>query len=541
MVIKKQSYPDKKSVLTAIRTRNGMGLSLGSGSLNKGRHADPCLHKAGIRFCGNWQKAVEAAGFDYVQLLGKSQSRYPSANAVLEEIRNRHHREFTLNALEVSRRPGPHRDRALFDSAKRFFGSWGEAVEAAGVDYAGIRASKGRKYPDDESVVAAIQRRAEASLPVNYKAVHQGEYADSALLYSARRYFGSWGSAIEAAGIDSSELGVQRRKYPDAQSVVAEIQHRYATGLPNNFAAVDKEGSHRDRGLLKAAYRCFGSWPDAVEAAGFKARRGPDWTRKFTNGTAVVAEIQHRHAAGIPINYQAIAKARQLCDRGLLAAAREFHGSWQSAVEAAGFDYQRILDRQRRKYPDADSVIAEICHRKKAGVLLSTYAAYAGRHRDKGLLYATRREFGSWDAAVKAAGIDYAITGGRKYPSAESVVNEIQRRRKEGLPIHYRAVAKGGVRDLSLLRSACKILGSWRDAIEAAGFDYRNISREQRMKYPDGDAIIAEIRRRLEDGKPLKHKDVALGVHSDDALLRSGKRCFGSWSGALKAAGVGPA
>ena len=79
------------------------------------------------------------------------------------------------------------------------------------------------------------------------------------------------------------------------------------------------------------------------------------------------------------------------------AAIRHF-GSWAEAVEAADLT-DLVLSKTYRKWSRA-AILAEIRRRLAAGESLSS-----GRRENQRLAHAARRHFGSWSAALLAAGV----------------------------------------------------------------------------------------------------------------------------------------
>ncbi len=105
-------------------------------------------------------------------------------------------------------------DNQLYIKGKRFFGSWGKALEAAGVDPEKIRRGlpPRPRYPSPESLSKEIQRRQREHLPLYSQGVAKGPHADVALLRHACRAFGSWDRALDAAGLDATKI--RRRRPP---------------------------------------------------------------------------------------------------------------------------------------------------------------------------------------------------------------------------------------------------------------------------------------------------------------------------------------
>ena len=90
---------------------------------------------------------------------------------------------------------------------------------------------------------------------------------------SSKRYFSSWATAVKAAGIDYDEIlkiGKERRRVKltlwSKEEVLAELK-RLDEG---NLLTV-----YRDKlDLYSAARREFGSWKQALEAAGYNLVKG---------------------------------------------------------------------------------------------------------------------------------------------------------------------------------------------------------------------------------------------------------------------------
>ena len=133
----------------------------------------------------------------------------------------------------------------------------------------------------------------------------------------------------------------------------------------------------------------------------------PKWTAQ-----TIIQEIQDLHAAGEPLT---TSNLRCLGYGGMLAAAYrdDLFGNWRAAVQAAGLDYRQVA-RRRHKWTRA-RIIARIQQ------LYSQHRNISYRHikaTEQYLLRAARRpeNFGSWRAAVEAAGIDYDEAGPKKSP-----------------------------------------------------------------------------------------------------------------------------
>lgn len=119
-----------------------------------------------------------------------------SKEKIVETIQELKKQNVDISASHVSKNHIP-----LFTAAcsRRYFSSWANAVKAAGIDYDKIlengkarRRSKLTKW-SKERVLEAVRKAESQNLLTTYR--------DKLALYSAaRREFGSWKQALEAAG-----------------------------------------------------------------------------------------------------------------------------------------------------------------------------------------------------------------------------------------------------------------------------------------------------------------------------------------------------
>lgn len=165
----------------------------------------------------------------------------------------------------------------------------------------------------DARVVAAIQDRY-----VKGRDLHIEGLGDIRLANAAKRRFGSWEAAVEAAGL-SGKIPIKKplqRWTPE--EVVAEIQAWHESG--RRVTNICKG----NQSLYNAAKLHFGSWGAAMSAAGFGS------TRRSWSKQVVIDEIRERVrrgeslSSGAPIN------------RSLAAVAYRYFGSWRKAIRAAG-------------------------------------------------------------------------------------------------------------------------------------------------------------------------------------------------------------
>lgn len=252
----------------------------------------------------------------------------------------------------------------------------------------------GRKWTK-EIIISKIRNLKNSGSKLNSNYVQQHYTA----LYSASCiYFGSWGKAIEATGFDYATLKVKRRppnSLTSKRKIATEISKRHQRGLSLNGKKISKE----DSGLYTAAVKRFGinGWRKALKFAGFDpdaVHQRKDWDKKKVQQT-----IYLLLKANSPLNTTFLCKNR-MC--GLYNAGVKIFGSWKSAIESCGLDYEKI--RRRKKKWTHQLIVDEIKILKQKGIRLN-----AGNINDLRMdLYdAGRLYFGSWHKAVEAAGFSY--------------------------------------------------------------------------------------------------------------------------------------
>lgn len=227
-------------------------------------------------------------------------------------------------------------------------------------------------------VVSEIRklRRRGASLNANQVALRH-----TSLQQAARRLFGNWDRALRACAIDPKRVRKCRRWTPAL--VVRAIR------VIRRSALSHAKASERDPGLVYAACLRFGSWDEALRAAGFNPviiRKRRHWDPDL-----VLEEIR-RVAPGR--SQEEILRS----DPDLLAIAVFYFQNWPTALEAA-----RLVPRENWRPPPwpREKILAEMRRRVRTGGSLAWRALY----RDQpGIVTAALERFGSWRAAVQAAG-----------------------------------------------------------------------------------------------------------------------------------------
>jgi hypothetical protein len=408
----------KQAVLEAILDRQRRGLPM-----QAVEREDSRLYSAAWRHFGCWGKALLAAGLPY------KPRRKLARNDVIAAIQERHRQGLLLAGYGRE-------DRGLSYAARKHFGSWRKAVQAAGIP-------DGWQYKwSRQRVIEALQACAQPGQPLLSKQV------SAAARSAAYLHFGSWHAALTAAGLVLPEPRPSTRKKWTPEVVLAEIRARCLQDTPLTVAENPR--------LAAAARKRFGSWHEALVAAGVKSKPPETWSKQH-----VLEEIRARHARG------ALAENDWTEDRALASAARRRFGSWHRALLAAGV--RAVGEKPPRKLQwTAQRVIEAIQDRYIRGLPLTWQG-------DRHLAYAVVRRFGSWPAALAAAGISgVKRLRPRRRWTRQRVIEEIRMWRESGVEmVKIRRV------DTGLAAAARKCFGGWHKALAAAGLDAEPTQRKK--------------------------------------------------------------
>ena len=147
---------------------------------------------------------------------------------------------------------------SVYAAAERFFGSWGEAITACGIDYSEVR-----KYKvwNKEKILESIRKHSAAGDVLSSKTIQDN---DKSLYMAAVRSFGSWGKAVSAAGLDYRALRIRRSLTP--AEIKKQILDLYRAGEDLSYSAMRRNHQY----LLAYGMKRLGngSWAAARLACG---------------------------------------------------------------------------------------------------------------------------------------------------------------------------------------------------------------------------------------------------------------------------------
>lgn len=376
---------------------------------------------------------------------------------------------FTLQTAQEQGRPyrKAKNNHALYQAARERFGGWRQVLKTAGLDC--------HEPWSTDRVVRELQE--------NFP--HQGEqvWQNLGLAVATERLFESCDQALRAAGFQI-ERPFSMPNW-DRNAVRQAIHVRFHRSLP-----LDSESAKEDPPLYQAAGHFFGSWAHAIIAAELEGQSRA-WPKSM-----ILATLRERHQQGLPL--------RSTDDPELSAMCVKQFGGWRKALIAAGLNVREI-----RKWTEG-IVIQELQAWEQRGL--------ARMWRESHHVYqAALRCFGSWPAAIEAAGLDHKPQV--RWTRAR-IFRELRQWRTDSGQKHTRI-------DLRL-QSVCRDrFGSVGEALKAAGLE----------PLPRGEwtpqRVITEIQDRHVQGLQIEKP-----YQADQSLAQAAIRYFGDWHRALAACGL---
>ncbi len=264
------------------------------------------------------------------------------------------------------------------------------------------------KYPTPESVIAELKDRHRRGLSILQNDIVK---EDSSLKSAVYVRFGSWLEAIKQAKLTKARkeiLDTHVRKdavYASAEEVIQGLKKRFKS----KKSLSQHEVTINDQPLKSGAYRCFGSWSAALEAAGLnefwkkqKEKNPPGKPAAYPTAKSVIVRLQEKATRG-----EALSSYKVYVDERVLHSGVYRHfKSWKEAIKAANLlkKFSRETPRSLVKYRSREDVIKAIQKRHQKGQSLSCGVV----QKEDGQLKARAfRYFGSWVKARKAAGCLY--------------------------------------------------------------------------------------------------------------------------------------
>jgi hypothetical protein len=339
----------------------------------------------------------------------------------------------------------------------------------------------------------------------------------SRLHSAAIHWFGSYRAAVEAAGIDYSAVCHEPTNNWSREAVVAEIRRR--KHKPLHHCAMEREMP----ALVLAAYRYFGSYRKAVEAAGFDYTAVRARPHRIWNPRRILTELKRAKRERSGLWRGAIRRSRPR----LLRAAEHYFGSYRRAAKAADIGPAALRPPAFRHWSPS-ALVEELTrlHLNKQP-LNPTHL----RKNRPYFIRACAKRFGCYRKAIAAAGIEYTSVARilfKRMP-AEEVVARLQSLDQRGKDLRY---AEMGRREPRLLEAARRRFGSYRAAMNAADIAYPPLPPIRHWNEP---LVVRTLRDLHRGGVDLRY---AAMKRRYLPLYEACRYYFGFYTNAVRQAGI---
>lgn len=248
---------DRQRVLEAFQQRLSAGKSLTYSIVEE---EFPGLASAAPKYFGTYRAAIEAMGIDYegeVKI-----ARWRNTPALRREILTEVRRlaalpEYDWNEVETFR-------KKYRPAIQPFFRSWHGLAAEAGIPVERIMHNR-YQLLDRATVLESLRQRHQAGLSVRSIDLARD---DCKLSFSVLKHFGKLSDALREAGI--SDLPRSRpSRYEDDQAILDANMRRKAEQKPLDGTSL-LQGELRDHAMFLKARQFFGSWKEAIIAAGME-------------------------------------------------------------------------------------------------------------------------------------------------------------------------------------------------------------------------------------------------------------------------------
>lgn len=179
----------RKDVIRAIVKRDIQKQPLSARCIRK---EFPELYRAAGEHFGNWETALQYAGISRRRIV--IQTQY-DRQWVCDEI----HRLCAKGCL-LFKSQSQKRNYILYTAACRYFGTWRDALLAAGVNPDNLLPPRKSPKPDQETILECIRNRHREGHILDWRMVCR---ENQQMAHMAKRYFKTWEKAMIAAGVQA--------------------------------------------------------------------------------------------------------------------------------------------------------------------------------------------------------------------------------------------------------------------------------------------------------------------------------------------------
>jgi hypothetical protein len=236
----------------------------------------------------------------------------------LDRIREHARQGRNLNSIAMA-----NADRGLHGLSLHYFGCWDEALRRSGFTPEKIRIYAPAMPMDKAQIIAALKERRRRNQRLNVTTL---EEEDPPLIKSAVRQFGSYNSALCAAGIKPRSVWCRRYIYRESEKQRFLAQARKVGALKGKARWKAARKLHRQYGLMVPP--CFKNWGRVAQKAGVE--EGRLGKTRFCYKEAIKEWLDDWLKQGKPLNRTTVLRE----DKGLYEAIARQFGSFEAMEKA---------------------------------------------------------------------------------------------------------------------------------------------------------------------------------------------------------------
>lgn len=207
------------------------------------------------KYFGSWKNAIEQAGLDYISV--RKNKYLLSKKAVIEEIKNRA-KNGNLSGLYLG---GNTKNKRLYHSARKHFGSMKNAVESAGLKKDSYRVTK--EWSRD-LIIDALKEHSKNGKHLSYSNLRKIDKTLIAAIDSGVYFKG----LVEARKVAKVENNAPKREYWSKDKVIKRLQLLHTKGIRLTKENIYQNDSRLASAIDRRTY--FKTLSDAKRSAGFE-------------------------------------------------------------------------------------------------------------------------------------------------------------------------------------------------------------------------------------------------------------------------------
>jgi hypothetical protein len=233
-------------------------------------------------------------------------------------------------------------------------------------------------------------------------------------------------------------------------SILRELKKLHRSGADLSYNAL----ARKKQAVLSAAAYHFGSYRVAIDKAGIDyadVTRRPRWTKP-----RIIAVIKDAKRKGADLHWSSVTKRRDELGKAAFASLQpRLFGRWDRALHAAGLDADEVSIYRSW---DRNSILFELRSLYRDKEPMSSGQL---QKDDPGLYAAAVRHFGSYQKALRAAGIDPNEVQQRRQWTRASVADALKKMAKKKKELSGSMVRKS---DPALYGASVRLFGKFTTA-----------------------------------------------------------------------------